>query len=280
MALLLTGLAHSSGAAPADPSSGPPENPPAESPVEAGVDSLSERAAAAPSDVSPIEQPHQSINAPTSTPFHAQSDESIDESVIGPFGGAVGQLTGPLVGGLEILRVEIARFRGDAGERRMTTVSAQSLATQTSPEEEFVFTVHFINPQIEPAAGLALVTEVPDGFQYVAFSGTGPGAEFTFSTDGGLSFHEEAESDAVPEQASHLCWRFDVVLYPNTQGLATFRAMARELPPDEIEPGLPELPAQAPEQMGTSDPDASDSTHESDAARPKAEPAVNADSKR
>jgi hypothetical protein len=134
-----------------------------------------------------------------------------------------------------------------------------------------VFTVYFINPQIEPAAGLALIHEVPEGFEYVAFTGTGPGAEFTVSTDGGLSFHQEAEPDAAAGRASHLRWRFDAVLYPNTRGLVTFRARARQRASDEPEPALPVPPAQAAGQQETSSPDAPA------AISPASSPASNAD---
>ncbi len=287
LVLVLSGFANVAHAAAADPSSDTREDQPAGSMLEAEVDTPPAQVPAQVdevlTDVRPDEPTDNSGDQLTDEPTNGHIDASIDGSIARPEEGVAGRPMEPppVVGELAALRVELARVQLKPGGQRMVTVSEEfpaSLASLATAAEELVFTVYFINPQTEPAAGLALVHEVPQGFEYVAFSGTGPGADFTVSTDGGLSFHQEADAEAG--RASHLCWRFDAVLYPNTRGLVTFRARAQPRAADDAEPAVPEPPAQAQRQKETSAPDkpaASGPASNSDAVRTGDQPADDSD---
>jgi len=77
-----------------------------------------------------------------------------------------------------------------------------------------------------PARGLRIVLAVPPGMRYINGSATGPGAQLSYSVDGGRSFAPAGELP-VPEDCTHIRWDLPGRYAPGTRGLVSFRAVPR-----------------------------------------------------
>ena len=96
----------------------------------------------------------------------------------------------------------------------------------TDASAQRIYTGRFQYLGEAPAHGLRIVLEMPAGMRYVNGSATGPGAQLSYSVDGGLSFAPGAELPA-PEDCTHLRWDLPGRYAPGTRGLVSFRAVPR-----------------------------------------------------
>lgn len=115
---------------------------------------------------------------------------------------------------------------------------------------EQLVTVRFRLEGTKPAARLRIVLAIPDGMHYVAGSAVGPGAEISYSVDGGRSFGPAAalslpvdaeDPDTAMRTAkttdySHIRWELPGTHPPGLAGLVSFRARLIERGPGP-EPG-------------------------------------------
>lgn len=119
-------------------------------------------------------------------------------------------------------------------------------ATVLQQGQEVFYTVRILNPAAQPARDVAVVQRIPQNTSYVPNSAGGPGAEITFSTDGGQSFAKEGQltvteqagpaansnrtaltRPATPQDYTHIRWRLRNSLAPGAVALARFRAVFR-----------------------------------------------------
>jgi hypothetical protein len=87
-----------------------------------------------------------------------------------------------------------------------------------------------------PLRNVAVVQSVPANTTYLADSAAGPGADVSFSVDGGRSFApaqalrievEGAQQLAQAAQYTHIRWQLRNPLAPGATALARFRATFR-----------------------------------------------------
>ena len=105
------------------------------------------------------------------------------------------------------------------------------------PGDEIVYTVTFTNIGKETADNVTVVDPIPEQMTYVRGSVFGPGADITFSVDGGTTFETEGdlrvatdnggERTAQPEDYTHIRWVLRNPLGPGKRGVARFRAVLR-----------------------------------------------------
>lgn len=130
-------------------------------------------------------------------------------------------------------------------------------ATELRQGEEVFYTVRILNPSAAAAREVVVVQPIPQNTTYVPNSAGGPGAEITFSADGGQTFAREgqvtiaepavvpavtsgvASGDpargasvrtvmtrlATPQEYTHIRWRLRNALAPGAVALARFRAV-------------------------------------------------------
>lgn len=137
----------------------------------------------------------------------------------------------------------------DVVEPSVTVESAWLVATEEGGERlvagprpkgasEQLVTGRFRYEGTEPAGRLRIVLAIPDGMHYVADSALGPGAEVSYSVDGGRSFGPPAalwlpvdpeDPDTAMRTAkttdySHIRWELPGTHPPGLAGLVSFRA--------------------------------------------------------
>ena len=138
----------------------------------------------------------------------------------------------------------------DVAEPRVTLESAwvvgaadggERLVAGARPEGavQRLYTARFRYEGTRPAPGLRIVLRVPEGMIYVANSALGPGAEISYSVDGGQSFGAPAELSLPPvaddpegepraatsADYSHIRWELPGPHLPGVAGLVSFRAV-------------------------------------------------------
>jgi uncharacterized repeat protein (TIGR01451 family) len=95
------------------------------------------------------------------------------------------------------------------------------------------YTVRITNQTTVPLRNVAVVQAVPANTVYIADSAAGPGADVSFSIDGGRTFARaealtvDAEGAKQPAQAAqytHIRWQLRNALAPGSTALARFRA--------------------------------------------------------
>lgn len=91
---------------------------------------------------------------------------------------------------------------------------------------EHIYTARFHYRGDAPALGLRIVLPVPPGMRYIGGSATGPGAQLSYSVDGGRSF-APADDALPPEDYTHIRWDLPGRYAPGTRGLVSFRAIPR-----------------------------------------------------
>ena len=110
------------------------------------------------------------------------------------------------------------------------------------PTDLQLFTARFHYDGGASVLGLRIVLPIPAGTHYVPGSATGPGAEISFSADGGLTFagpnaltvavvpaeHASAARRAKPEEYTHIRWDLGGDYSPGTRGLVSFHATPAE----------------------------------------------------
>lgn len=111
--------------------------------------------------------------------------------------------------------------------------ASERLAMEPGPgiTAERLYTLRFHYEGLQPAAGLRIVHELPANERYVAGSATGPGAEISYSVDGGRSF---AAPDALsnPTNYTHIRWILPGAHPPGTAGLVSYRARPHDVAAD------------------------------------------------
>lgn len=153
----------------------------------------------------------------------------------------------------------------DVAEPRVTLESAwvagaadggERLVEGARPEGavERLYTARFRYEGTRPAPRLRIVLGIPDGMQYVANSALGPGAEVSYSVDGGRSFGPPAELSlpsaaddpagepraATTADYTHIRWELPGPHFPGLAGLVSFRAVPGDGERDDSDP--PETP--------------------------------------
>jgi uncharacterized repeat protein (TIGR01451 family) len=117
-------------------------------------------------------------------------------------------------------------------------------ATILHQGQEVFYTVRILNPAAEAARDVVVVQRIPLNTSYVPHSAGGPGADITFSVDGGQSFAREGQlvvteqtslavssnrvaltRPARPQDYTHIRWRLRNSLAPGAVALARFRAV-------------------------------------------------------
>jgi uncharacterized repeat protein (TIGR01451 family) len=88
------------------------------------------------------------------------------------------------------------------------------------------YTLRITNQTTVPLRNVAVVQPVPANTTYLADSASGPGADVTFSVDGGSTF-SPAGSLAQAPQYTHIRWQLRNPLAPGATALARFRATFR-----------------------------------------------------
>jgi uncharacterized repeat protein (TIGR01451 family) len=95
------------------------------------------------------------------------------------------------------------------------------------------YTVRITNHSTVPLRNVAVVQPVPANTAYIADSASGPGADVSFSVDGGHTFGppealtievEGAKQLAQAEKYTHIRWQLRNALAPGSTALARFRA--------------------------------------------------------
>ncbi len=98
------------------------------------------------------------------------------------------------------------------------------------------YTVRITNQTTVPLRNVAVVQSVPANTTYLADSAAGPGADVSFSVDGGRNFAqpralaievERAQHPAKAAQYTHIRWQLRNPLAPGATALARFRATFR-----------------------------------------------------
>ena len=119
-------------------------------------------------------------------------------------------------------------------------------ATVLEQGQEVFYTVRILNPSAAAVRDVVVVQRIPQNTTYVPNSVGGPGAEITFSADGGRSFAKEGQvtiteqtapsaspgsaaltRPAMPQDYTHIRWRLRNSLAPGAVALARFRAVFR-----------------------------------------------------
>ncbi len=93
-----------------------------------------------------------------------------------------GQATSPAIDVRAVAEVETRV--GEPGREFVKLVPA----TRVVPGDEVVYTLEIRNPTAHDAVMSTVVRPIPAHMAYLADSATGPGAEVTYSVDGGLTF--------------------------------------------------------------------------------------------
>jgi len=128
----------------------------------------------------------------------------------------------------------------DAGPR-------ERLVTGPRPEgaDQRLVTARFRYEGDRPVDGLRIELAIPETMRYIAGSATGPGADVSFSVDGGenfgapatLSVPMNAEDPDTPmrpatvEDYSHIRWELPGTHAPGRTGLVSYRARLVEVAP-------------------------------------------------
>jgi uncharacterized repeat protein (TIGR01451 family) len=110
-------------------------------------------------------------------------------------------------------------------------------ADRVVPGDAVIYTLEIRNRGATDAVSPMIVHPVPTHMIYVADTATGPGAEVTYSVDGGSSFDRPENlrvrgTDGHPRRAiasdyTHIRWNLRVTLKPKSVAYARFRAVVK-----------------------------------------------------
>lgn len=117
----------------------------------------------------------------------------------------------------------------ETGKQNIELVAAEKVV----PGDVVIYTVTYTNVADEAVENIVITNPIGENLQYVADSAFAPGANVSFSVDGGSTFAELGEltvdTDGVTtaaraEDLTHIRWALDGVLDPGSRGFARFRA--------------------------------------------------------
>lgn len=127
-----------------------------------------------------------------------------------------------------VVEVEL-RTVNEAGEAVVSLVPADKVV----PGDVVVYTVTYTNVADQAVEKVVITNPIAEGLDYVADSAFAPGAEVSFSVDGGNEFaaldaltverNGELVSASI-DDLTHIRWTLDGELDPGSQGFARFRA--------------------------------------------------------
>ena len=130
-------------------------------------------------------------------------------------------------------RIELEKKSTVDGVAAVQLVPADRIA----PGDLLVYTLLVRNEGAEPVAHASFTSPIPEHLIYVANSALGPGAEVSFSVDGGRSFASPAEltvpgADGKPRPAgpadyTTIRWILHNRLQPGSVARARFRAIVK-----------------------------------------------------
>lgn len=121
------------------------------------------------------------------------------------------------------------RVVNDAGEEVVQLVTADKVV----PGDVVIYTVTYTNVADEAVDNVVITNPINDSLSYVADSAFAPGADVSFSADGGKSFSAltdlTVDRNGAPVAAgiddlTHIRWILREPLDPGAQGFARFRA--------------------------------------------------------
>jgi uncharacterized repeat protein (TIGR01451 family) len=134
---------------------------------------------------------------------------------------ASGQATSP---NLKIRTIaEVAAHATEDGH----DVTHLRIADRVAPGDEVFYTLEIRNTSAADVSAPTVVNPIPAHMQYVADSASGPGAEITFSADGGLTFRPPEDLDAKPSDYTHIRWQLRKTLKSHSVAFARFRAVVK-----------------------------------------------------
>lgn len=117
----------------------------------------------------------------------------------------------------------------EAGEVSMELVEADKVV----PGDVVIYTVTYTNVSDESVENIVITNPIPAQLTFVPDSSFSPGAEVSFSADGGATWGEldalvvrdgDAERIATAEDLTHIRWRLTGELESGEQGFTRFRA--------------------------------------------------------
>jgi uncharacterized repeat protein (TIGR01451 family) len=101
------------------------------------------------------------------------------------------------------------------------------IADRVAPGDEVFYTLEIRNTSANDLRAPTVVNPIPAHTQYVADSASGPGAEITFSADGGRTFRAAEDLDARPSDYTHIRWQLRKTLKSHSVAFARFRAVVK-----------------------------------------------------
>ncbi len=143
--------------------------------------------------------------------------------------GASGQATSP---GLSIKAIAEVRVRAvEDGRESFKLVPANRVV----PGDEVIYTLEIRNTRGAPVPAPEVTYPVPPHTHYLADSATGPGADVSYSLDGGSSFDRPENLHvrggdgrarlARPDEYTHIRWKMRATLQPKSVAFARFRTL-------------------------------------------------------
>lgn len=110
-------------------------------------------------------------------------------------------------------------------------------ATRVVPGDEVIYTLEVRNTGTTVVRAPVVTNPVPAHMAYIADSATGPGAEVTYSVDGGLTFDQPEDLRVVGEDGlmhraiasdyTHIRWKLKTILKRNSVAFTRFRAVVK-----------------------------------------------------
>lgn len=129
----------------------------------------------------------------------------------------------------------IAEVRVESMDASNRHVSRFVPASVLSQGEVVYYTVRIRNPHNIYLRDVVVTQRIPANTVYVEDSASAPGADITFSIDGGQTFAARGQLQSIdangntqraePEQLTHIRWRLRNALAPGAVALARFRAV-------------------------------------------------------
>jgi uncharacterized repeat protein (TIGR01451 family) len=137
-------------------------------------------------------------------------------------------------GGVVIKTIaEIEKKSVENGQEKMLLVPADRVV----PGTQVIYTVEVRNTGDKPATAVAVTNPIPEHMVYIADSAIGPGADVSYSVDGGFSYGvpgalsvKDADGKpraATPADYTHIRWVLKNQLKGNSTAFARFRAVLK-----------------------------------------------------
>lgn len=110
-------------------------------------------------------------------------------------------------------------------------------ATRVVPGDEVIYTLEVRNTGATSVRAPSVIYAVPAHMRYVADSATGPGAEVSFSVDGGHTFDQPEnlhvpdadghDRAAISSDYTHIRWKLKRILKSNSVAFTRFHAVVK-----------------------------------------------------